>query len=68
MEATTRDEAERKARHTMWDENGKFKSGYVYTVHETFVTKRNLLTGEEFVERYDTPYYCSPSSETYWSM
>ena len=68
VEVTTRDEAERKARHTMWDENGKFKSGYVYTVHETFVTKRNLLTGEEFVERYDTPYYCSPSSETYWSM
>ena len=24
--------------------------------------------GEEFKERYDTPYYCSPSSETYFSM
>jgi len=41
---------------------------YRYEIHETWVVKRNLLTGEEFKERYDTPYYCSPSSETYWSM
>jgi len=26
------------------------------------------MTGAEFQERYDTPYYCSPSSETYYSM
>jgi hypothetical protein len=25
------------------------------------------MGGAEFQERYDTPYYCSPSSETYWS-
>lgn len=37
-------------------------------IHKTFVTKRNHITGAEFQERYDTPYYCSPSSETYWSM
>ena len=37
-------------------------------IHETMVTKRNILNGKEFKERYDTPYYCSPSSETYWSM
>jgi len=36
-------------------------------IHETYVTKRNLMTGVEFQERYDTPYYCSPSSEAYWS-
>ena len=36
-------------------------------IYETYVTKRNCLTGVEFQERYDTPYYCSPSSETYWS-
>ncbi len=40
---------------------------YRYVIRETFVTKRNFLSGEEFKERYDTPYYCSPSSETYWS-
>ena len=42
--------------------------GYRYEIHETMVTKRNLMGGKEFTERYDTPYYCSPSSESYWSM
>ena len=42
--------------------------GERYEIHETWVTKRNLLSGAEYRERYDTPYYCSPSSETYWSM
>jgi hypothetical protein len=41
---------------------------YRYEIHETWVVRKNLLTGAEFKERYDTPYYCSPSSETYWSM
>lgn len=31
------------------------------------VTRVNLMAGKEFQERADTPYYCSPSSETYWS-
>ncbi len=44
------------------------KDGYRFEIHETFVTRKNLLSGQEFQERYDTPYYCSPSSETYWSM
>jgi len=37
-------------------------------IHQTMVTSRNMMNGKEFKERYDTPYYCSPSSETYWSM
>ena len=41
--------------------------GYRYEIHETFVTRKNMMSGKEFQERYDTPYYCSPSSETYWS-
>lgn len=36
-------------------------------VQETYVTRTNLLSNIEYQERYDTPYYCSPSSETYWS-
>lgn len=40
---------------------------YRIELHETYVYRKNLMTGEEFKERYDTPYYCSPSSETYWS-
>lgn len=32
------------------------------------VTRKNLLTGQEFQEDVNTPLCCSPSSETYWSM
>ena len=39
-----------------------------YEIHETYVTRTSLVGGKEFQERYDTPYYCSPSSESYWSM
>ena len=42
--------------------------GYRYEIHVTYVKRKNLMSGNEFVERYDTPYYCSPSSESYWSM
>jgi hypothetical protein len=41
---------------------------YVRKIHETYVTKRNMMSGAEFQERYDTPYFCSPASESYWSM
>ena len=44
------------------------RKGYVREIHETYVTKKNLMGGAEFRERYDTPYFCSPSSESYWSM
>lgn len=43
------------------------KDGFRFEIHETYVTRRNALNNVEFQERYDTPYYCSPSSETYWS-
>jgi hypothetical protein len=44
--------------------SGKFVTDIV----ETYVTRKNYMTGEEFVERYDTPYYCSASSESYFCM
>lgn len=40
---------------------------YRIAVFQTMVEKRNFMNGQIFVERYDTPYYCSASSETYWS-
>ena len=40
---------------------------YIRKIHETYVARRNLMTGVEFQERYDTPYFCSPSSEAFWS-
>jgi hypothetical protein len=42
--------------------------GYRYEIHKTYVTRKNLMGGAEYQERYDTPRYCSPSSEAYWSM
>jgi hypothetical protein len=42
--------------------------GYFVKVSETFVTRKNMMSGKEFQERYDTLYFCSPSSESYWSM
>ena len=44
------------------------QKGERYEIHETFVTKKSLMNGKEFQELSDTPYYCSPSSEAYWSM
>lgn len=32
------------------------------------VARTNLMSGKTFFEDEDTPIYCSPSSETYWSM
>ena len=54
---------EHTVRHT-W----RASQGFRYEIHETYVTKTNLMGGAEFKERYDTPYYCSPASESYWSM
>lgn len=39
-----------------------------YLGQNTFVERTNLMTGKTFKESVDTPYYCSPSSESYWSM
>jgi hypothetical protein len=32
------------------------------------VERTNFMTGKKFMESVDTPYFCSPRSETYWSM
>jgi hypothetical protein len=46
----------------------KTKLGFIVEARETWVTKRNMMSGKTYQERYDTPYVCSPSNETYWSM
>lgn len=46
----------------------KRKLGFIVEVFETYVARKSAMDGREFRERYDTPYYCSPSSETYWSV
>lgn len=47
---------------------GKRRLGFIVEVFETWVTRKNMMGGKEYKERYDTPNYCSPSSEAYWSM
>lgn len=46
---------------------GKRGFGFIVEVFETYVVRKSAMDGREFEERYDTPYYCSPRSETYWS-
>jgi len=46
----------------------KRRLGFIVEVFETWVTRKNMMGGREYKERYDTPNYCSPSSESYWSM
>jgi len=46
----------------------KRKLGFIVEVFSTYITTRNLMTKKEFQERYDTPYHCSPRSESFWSM
>ena len=48
--------------------DGKRRLGFIVEVYETYVTRKNMMGGREYRERYDTPNYCSPSSEAYWSM
>lgn len=35
---------------------------------EKMVKKVNLMSGKEYYESVNTPNYCSPASEAYWSM
>jgi len=41
---------------------------YTFEVRETYRKVRNYMTDEEYLERFDTPRSCSPSTELYWSM
>lgn len=54
---------EHSVRHT-WSA----AQGFRYVIHKTFVTRKNLMTGKEFQERYDTPWTSSPASESFWSQ
>ena len=42
--------------------------GFIVNYFPTYTTEKNLLTGELYQERTDTPHFCSPSSESFWSM
>ncbi len=44
------------------------KNGYKFMINKTYIKRKNMMSGVYYYERYDTPHYCSPSSESYWSM
>jgi hypothetical protein len=62
-DTTDRSMLEHTVKHT-W----RAGQGFRYEIHETMVKRTNLMGGKEYEERFDTPRYCSPSSEAYWSM
>jgi hypothetical protein len=62
-EVTEKSMLEHTVKHTY-----RASQGYRYEIHETYVKRTNMMGGKEYTERYDTPRYCSPSSEAYWSM
>ncbi len=62
-DTTDRNTLEHTVKHT-W----RAGHGFRYEIHETMVKRTNLMGGKEYMERFDTPRYCSPSSEAYWSM
>ena len=62
-EVTEKSMLEHTVKHTY-----RASQGFRYEIHETYVKRTNMMGGKEYTERYDTPRYCSPSSEAYWSM
>ena len=40
---------------------------YRFVVHPAMVQKKNLMTGQPYMEPYDTPPWMSPACESYWS-
>jgi hypothetical protein len=38
------------------------------TLIEKMVERTNLMSGKKYMESVNTPNYCSPASEAYWSM
>ena len=38
------------------------------TYRPRMVERTNLMTGEKFMEDVNTPNFCSPASESFWSM
>ena len=60
--------ADRSAVEAVYAAKYSAATGWRFEIHETMVTRTNMMGGKEYQERYDTPRYCSPSSEAYWSM
>ena len=43
-------------------------SKFRFELHETWIVRKNFMTGKEYKEHFETAHCCSPSNETFWSM
>jgi hypothetical protein len=62
----------KRQRTRLNNQAGEVKFAYAtsaeyYASIEQFVERKNLMTGLPFKESVNTPWACSPASETYWS-
>jgi len=60
---------------TFMDDPVNFKRRYAIAERDHFhkniekqITRCNLISGKEYQEPINTPSYCSPAFESYWSM
>jgi hypothetical protein len=47
---------------------GIAEEGHYRARIEKMVERVNMMTGKKYMESVNTPAYCSPASESYWSM
>ena len=60
--------ADRGAIEEVYAKKYPASQGWRYEIHVTMQERTNLMGGGLFWERYDTPCFCSPASESYWSQ
>ena len=48
--------------------DGNLKMMKVELLNEDMVERTNIMTGQKYMEKKDTPVFMSPACESYWSM
>ena len=49
------------------DTNYAVMTSAAFAEIEPMVERTNLMSGKKYMEKLNTPSYCSPASESYWS-
>lgn len=60
--------AERSGKIVDKDKYAIAEAADFYANIEKKVERTNLMSGKKYMESVNTPSYCSPSCESYWSM
>ena len=48
--------------------HGNLRMMKVELLNEDMVERANIMTGQKYMEKKDTPVFMSPACESYWSM